>query len=307
MDVPTPFGDAFLPGWANQHPILHLVFIQWPIGLAPALFTWFLPALLRYQRGQMAWIGAAVSLILTVVLPLQFHAEPIATWYPKVHVWLYGIFYVYALAGLALCGVGIYDRKRSAIWGLLATMSLVLAALHDTLIWFNLLSGRPWVPYGFGACLLLLTVGFIRRRADPPPTADLWKSARILTNNRTRRSRSIFRKLLREGNLHWLPVYALVMQATSGGKESSTLEVTASPIISTAISPPAAVFSAAGLTRSSCPCLRRRPSIGVINAASMSFGRSQPKFRIRHPFAFWLFPAGFHAISPSSVTGSMAL
>jgi SAM-dependent methyltransferase len=216
MDIPTPFGDAFLPGWANQHPFLHLVFIQWPIGLAPALFTWFLPTLLRYQRGQMAWIGAAVSLILTIILPLQFRAEPIAVWYPKVHVWLYGILYVYALAGLALCAVGIYDRKHSAIWALLATLGLVVGAVHDTFVWFNLFLARPWVPYGLGACLLLLAVGFIRRRADPPPAADLRDSSQILTNNRTRRSRSIVRKILREGNLHWLPVYALVMQSDLG-------------------------------------------------------------------------------------------
>jgi len=216
MNIPTPFGDAFLPGWANQHPILHLVFIQWPIGLAPALFTWFLPVLLRYRRGQMAWIGAAVSLILSIILPLQFSVEPIAAWYPKVHIWLYTIFYVYALAGLALCGVGIYDRKRNAIWALLATSSLVVAALHDTLIWFNLFSARPWVPYGFSLCLLLLAVGFVRRGADPPPPADLRDSSRILANNRTRRSRSIVRKLLREGSLHWLPVYALLMQSDLG-------------------------------------------------------------------------------------------
>ena len=216
MDIPTPFGDAFMPGWANQHPFLHLVFIQWPIGLAPTVFTWFLPALLGYRRGQMAGIGAAVSLILSIILPLQFRAEPIAMWYPNIHVWLYAIFYVYALAGLALCGVGIYDRKRRAIWAFLATLSLVIAALHDTMIWFNLFSGRPWVPYGFSACLLLLAVGFIRRSADPPSAADLRESSRILANNRTRRSRSIVRKLLREGNLHWLPIYALVMQSDLG-------------------------------------------------------------------------------------------
>ena len=169
MDIPTPFGDAFLPGWANQHPFLHLVFIQWPIGLAPALFTWFLPALLRYRRGQMAFIGAAVSLSLSIILPFQFRAEPIAMWYSNVHVWLYTTFYVYALAGLALCGLGIYDGKRSAIWAFLATISLVIAALHDTLIWFNLFSGHPWVPYGFSACVLLLAVGFIRQRARSTP------------------------------------------------------------------------------------------------------------------------------------------
>ena len=75
---------------------------------------------------------------------------------------------------------------------------------------------HPWVPYGFSACVLLLAVGFIRRRADPPAAADLRESSRILANNRTRRSRSIVRKLLREGNLHWLPVYALVMQSDLG-------------------------------------------------------------------------------------------
>ena len=62
----------------------------------------------------------------------------------------------------------------------------------------------------------MLAVGFIRRRADPPQITDLRQSSRILANNRTRRSRSILRKLLREGNLHWLPVYALVMQSDLG-------------------------------------------------------------------------------------------
>ena len=112
-------------------------------------------------------------------------------------MWLYSILYVYALAGLALCGVGIYDRKRSAIWALLATSSLIVAGLHDTLVWFNLFSARPWVPYGFCMCVLLLAIGFIRRGVDPPQPADLRESSRILANNRTGRSRSIVRKLLR--------------------------------------------------------------------------------------------------------------
>jgi SAM-dependent methyltransferase len=63
----------------------------------------------------------------------------------------------------------------------------------------------------------LLAIGFIRRRhADTPQIVDLRESSRIPANNRTRRSRSIVRKLLREGNLHWLPVYALVMQSDLG-------------------------------------------------------------------------------------------
>lgn len=161
----------------------------------------------------MAWIGAFVSLVLTVVLPFQFWAEPVAVWYPRLHPWLYFIFYIYAAAGVALCAVGIYDRKRSAIWALAAVLCLVLAAVHDTLVWFSLFGSRPWVPVGFALCLLLLAIGFVRRRADPPHGLDLRESSRILANNRTRRSRSIARKLLREGNLHWMPVYWLVMQS----------------------------------------------------------------------------------------------
>jgi hypothetical protein len=56
----------------------------------------------------------------------------------------------------------------------------------------------------------------LSRRVDPPPATDLRESSRILANNRTRGSRSIVRKLLREGNLHRLPVYALVMQSDLG-------------------------------------------------------------------------------------------
>lgn len=62
VDIPMPFGNAFQEGWTSGNPVLHLLFIQWPIALAPALFTWLLPALLRYQRGQMAWIGLGITL-----------------------------------------------------------------------------------------------------------------------------------------------------------------------------------------------------------------------------------------------------
>jgi SAM-dependent methyltransferase/uncharacterized membrane protein YhaH (DUF805 family) len=216
MTIPTPFGNGFEPGWANANPWLHLLFIQWPIGLAPALFTWLLPALLRYKQGQMAWMGAGLSLILTIILPFQFWAQPMMDWYPRLHLWLYGIFYLYAAAGLALCAVGLHDRKRSAVWAFSATASLTAAALHDTLVWFHLFDSKPAVPAGFSVCLILLLIGFFSRPADPSPTTDLKEAARILTNNRTRKSRSITRRLLREGNLHWLPVYSLVMQSDLG-------------------------------------------------------------------------------------------
>jgi SAM-dependent methyltransferase len=204
-------GENFTPGFANQNEWLRLVFIQWPITLAPALFTWLLPALLRYRRGGMAWIGAAVAIFFTVVLPLSMAAPVIRTGYEHLHPWLYGVFYLYACAGVALCAVGIYDRKRSAWWAMAAVSSLVGGAIIDTLIWLGLMHGEPAVPWGFIGFWAFLAIGWLRRPADPSAVFDLVNAAKILANNRTRRARSISRKLLREGQLHFLPVYYLAM------------------------------------------------------------------------------------------------
>jgi len=213
MDIPKPFGNAFAGSWTDQHPLLGLAFVLWPIALGPAVFTWVLPGLLRYQRGQMAWIAAALSLILTLLLPLQLWWEPLAVWYGRLHVALYVVFYVFAAAGLALCRVGIYDRKRSAWWALASVATMVCGALHDTAVWFGLFSSSPAVPLTFAVGLGLLVVGFIRAPSDPPASIDMREASRLLANNRTRRSRSISRKLLREGSIHWLPVYWLLMQS----------------------------------------------------------------------------------------------
>lgn len=206
----TGLGEQFRPVFASDDPWIHMLFIEWPIGLAPALFTWLLPSLLSYQRGGMAWIGAGFAIAHTVLLPVQQIFNPWAESHPQIHPWLFGVFYVYALAGLSLCGVGVYDRKRSAVWGLLAVMSLLGVAVVDTLIWYGWVFGSPAVPYGFLGFWLFLGIGYLRRRADPTPAPDLLESPRVVANNRTRRSRSIPRKLLREGNIHLLPVYYLI-------------------------------------------------------------------------------------------------
>ena len=204
-------GENFTPGFANQNEWLRLLLIQWPITLAPALFTWLLPALLRYQRGSMAWIGAAVAAFFTIVLPLKFASPAIYAGYEHVHPWLYGAFYLYALAGLALCAVGIYDRKRSAWWAMFAVLSLLTGALIDTLIWLGALHGSPAVPWGFMGFWVFLGIGWLRRPSDPAETLDVVAAAKTLANNRTRRARSVTRKLLREGQLHFLPAYYVAM------------------------------------------------------------------------------------------------
>jgi hypothetical protein len=203
------WADHFHSGFASDDPWLHLIFIQWPIALAPALFTALLPRLLGYRRGGMAWVGAAFAGFFTLLLPLQPVFQAWAEWYPRIHPWLFGVFYVYAAAGVALCGVGIYDGKRSAVWGLLAVLSLLGGAVADSVIWLGWAAGSPWVPAGFIGFWLLLGVGFLRRRADAPARPDVREAARALANNRTRRSRSIPRKLLREGDIHLLPLFYL--------------------------------------------------------------------------------------------------
>lgn len=200
-------GENFIPGYANSHPVLRLIFILWPISLAPALFTWLLPALLGYRRGGMARVATAIATGFTVALLLTLTSPALLVGYERLHPWLYGVFYLYALAGFALCTVGLRDRKSSAVWATLAVLSLTAGALIDTVIWFGWAHGSPAVPWGFIGFACFLLVGFLRRHADPVEVFDVIESARVLANNRTRRARSLTRKLLREGQLHWLPIY----------------------------------------------------------------------------------------------------
>jgi hypothetical protein len=123
---------------------------------------------------------------------------------------------VYAICGLLLCVVGIFDGKRSAIWALIAVLSLTLAAVADTIIWLGWASGRPWVPYGFLGFTLAATVAYLRRGADARQRVDHRDKTSDIRNNATRRSRSIPRTLLRDGNLHLLPVYYAVCLSDMG-------------------------------------------------------------------------------------------
>ncbi len=206
----APLLAEFTSGFASRDPYLQLALIQWPICLAPALFTWLLPALLGYRRGGMAWVGLAFTTALTLLLPLQLVWAPLGERYWLAHYYLYPVFYLNAAAGICLCAVGIKDGKRSAIWGQLAVLVFTAAAVADTVIWLDFASGPPWVPWGFLAFWALIGIGAWRKRADLSPPSDRLARSRQLANNLTRRSRSIPRKLLREGNIHLLPLYYLL-------------------------------------------------------------------------------------------------
>jgi hypothetical protein len=164
----------------------------------------------------MAWVGLALAVLLTLLLPVQLLWSPLASVYWYAHYCLYGVFFLNAWAGLALCSVGIRDGKRSAIWGLLAVLSLTLAAVVDTTIWLDLFDGPPFLPFGFIGFWILLAVGYARRPADAPQPTDRNEDSTEQANNLTRRSRSLPRKLLREGNIHLLPLYYLIYQSDLG-------------------------------------------------------------------------------------------
>ncbi len=212
----TAFGDRFLESFSDQSPVLHIAFIQWPISLAPLLFTCLLPVLLRYRCGGMAKFGFGISLLFTILLPLQQFFFALEEWYPKVHPWLFGVFFLYAAAGISLCAVGINDRKRSAIWAMIGVAWLTIAAVSDSLVWLGAYHAVPLVPDGFVGFIFFIGIGWFRRRADRAGYPDIRAAAERLTNNRTRRSKSITRKLLREGNLHLFPLYLFMRLSTLG-------------------------------------------------------------------------------------------
>src|SRR5436190_909984 len=108
MTLLLALGDRFTPSVVTENPWLRTLLLRWPIALAPALFTWLLPGLLRYRRGQMAKIGAILSVVLTAVLAASIFSPTIFETYFHLRHVLFVIFYIYAAAGIALCAVGIY-------------------------------------------------------------------------------------------------------------------------------------------------------------------------------------------------------
>jgi SAM-dependent methyltransferase len=203
--------ETITRGFGEPHPVWQILRMQLPVAVAPALFTWVLPGVLRYQRGGMAWIGAIATGVFTVLLGLSFVSPAFAIEYQRLHPWIYAVFTVYAAAGIALCAVGVHDRKPSARWASLGVLCLLGAAVADTLGDIGLWPRSPLMPGAFVAFGVLLGIGRLRQPADPVANFDVIASAQFLANNRTRRARSIGRKLLREGQLHFLPIYYTAM------------------------------------------------------------------------------------------------
>ncbi|MGH7958598.1 MAG: class I SAM-dependent methyltransferase [Opitutaceae bacterium] len=182
--------------WLADREWLRPWLVQWPIALGPALFTSLLATLLRYRRSGMARIGEAMAVAFTLALSFSFIFPAIGNVGEWLEPWLYVPFTIYALAGIGLCAVGIHDRKRSAGWAMSGVFSLLAGAMTG------------FVPGGFAGFCVCFAIAWAHRATDPTEHLDVIEAAKV-PNNRTRRARSLPRKLLREGQLHFLPIYPL--------------------------------------------------------------------------------------------------
>lgn len=217
LDLIIARGDKFIPGFASDESWLSILYIYWPIALAPALFTWFFPTIMGYRKGGMARVGAAISIFLTIVFMLQFQSESFFDWYyQSVHPFVFVIFFVYGLFGILICSLGIHDGKRSAVWALFGVLAFTIAGIIDTVIWLGVVHGKPMVPYGFVIFCVASIIAFLRVPADQRQPTDIRDRSTDLRNNRTRLSKSIPRTLLRNGNLHLLPVYHIMCLSDLG-------------------------------------------------------------------------------------------
>lgn len=172
---------------------------DYALALAPGLAAWLAPTALHYRRGGWALAGALVSLLLL----------PLAAWSTYVSAQLGAHVLVafgwpallFLIPGLLACAVAYRDRRPATIATTLALLALAAAALDG----------------GFAAWIAFVVFGaFAAFRAliPPPPTADEREAS--AARNRTRRARSIVRKLVREGRFHWIPVYFLLRTSDLG-------------------------------------------------------------------------------------------
>jgi hypothetical protein len=194
------------------------ILVEWLLALAPFLLASGLPAVLGYRRAAMARGGTALAVFLVLLIPLQGLPQPMARWDPTIHAGLLCVFSVYALVGIALCQVALYDGKPMAVWALVAVLSLLTGALGDALARLAGVSGSLSIPTGFLGFGLFLGIRSLGRSAPSPARPDVRETREIPLKNQTRQCRSIPRKLLREGNAHLLPVFYLLNRSDLGRK-----------------------------------------------------------------------------------------
>lgn len=169
------------------------------LALTPGLATWLAPAALHYRRGGWALAGGLATLLL---LPIAWWSTQLAKGIgAHALVALGWPVLLFLVPGLLACAVAYRDRRPATIATLLALLALAAAALGG---------GLPaWLAFAVFAV-------FAAYRASIPPPATSDERESTAARNRTRRARSIVRKLVREGRFHWIPAYFLLRLSDLG-------------------------------------------------------------------------------------------
>lgn len=172
---------------------------DYALALTPGLATWLAPAALHYRRGGWAIVGAVASLLL---LPLAVWSTDLSQRLGAHVLVAFGwpaLFFL--VPGLLACAVAYRDRRPATVATTFALLALAAAALGGAL--------AAWIAFGVFAAFAALRAGIA-----PPATTDEREIS--VARNRTRRARSIVRKLVREGRFHWIPVYFLLRLSDLG-------------------------------------------------------------------------------------------
>ncbi|HYC70820.1 MAG TPA: methyltransferase [Opitutaceae bacterium] len=171
---------------------------HYALALAPGLATWLVPLALRYRRGAWSVAGAAVTLVLLLAAWLGTGRGAFG---PEDFAVLGRPALLFLLPGILTCAVAYRDRRPATLATLFSLVALAAAAF-----------GAGWASWL--AFAVFAAFAALRAFVPPPPTVD--ERDATAARNRTRRARSIVRKLVREGRFHWIPVYFLLRLSQLG-------------------------------------------------------------------------------------------
>ncbi|HYE20328.1 MAG TPA: class I SAM-dependent methyltransferase [Tepidisphaeraceae bacterium] len=173
------------------------------LAAAPAALGQLLPILFGYRPGPVGRLGCVVSLALSL-LALTTGAP---AWLAPLAAWLCLPF---LLAATLTCGVALFDRHPRAVPAAIAIASIAATAL--TLPFVNGASPAYAAAVALSALLAAALIPTPAVAAVLAGSADVRLPA--APANHTRRARSLPRKLVRTGDVHFLPLYHLLRLST---------------------------------------------------------------------------------------------
>jgi SAM-dependent methyltransferase len=181
-----------------------------PAGAAPLLLPAAGPALLLnlpsaalgYRRGPPARAGLAWS-VVAAALAACSGGRPA----PALIGALWAVFALAAVPAALVCRVGVFDGLRGAVLLSAGVIALLVGAALAS-------ADAAWGPAaaagGLGVFAATLAVARILRSAVPDTAAAPDRRDADPRANATRRSRSVPRRMIRDGDFHLLAIYGLL-------------------------------------------------------------------------------------------------